>query len=97
MKISIIGGGNFGTAIAEGLLAAKFSKAKDITITRRKTELLEDFANRGVQVTSNNAAAVKNAGLVLLAVKPYQVAEVMAGITPVLSSCLLYTSPSPRD
>ena len=35
-KIAIIGGGNLGTAIAEGLLKSKFSKAADIIITKTK-------------------------------------------------------------
>ena len=34
-KIAIIGGGNLGSAIAEGLLKSKFAKAADITITKR--------------------------------------------------------------
>ena len=38
-KIAIIGGGNLGTAIAEGLLKSKFSKASDITVTRRNTSV----------------------------------------------------------
>ncbi len=77
-KIAIIGGGNLGTAIAEGLLKSKFCKPADITITKRKVITLEKLKERGVQVTSANAAAVANSELVILAVKPYQVADVLA-------------------
>jgi pyrroline-5-carboxylate reductase len=80
MKIAIIGGGNLGTAIAEGLLKSKFCKPADITITKRNTGTLKALADKGVTVTSNNNEAVKKSELVLLAVKPFQVAEVVAGI-----------------
>ncbi len=78
-KIAIIGGGNLGTAIAEGLLKSKFCKAGDITITKRNTATLKALESKGVKVTSDNAVAVKSASLVILAVKPFQVAEVLNG------------------
>ena len=51
-KIAIIGGGNLGTAIAEGLLKSKFCKAADITITKRKISTLQELKERGVKVTA---------------------------------------------
>lgn len=80
MKIAIIGGGNLGTAIAEGLLKSKFCKPADITITKRNIATLKALADKGVNVTSNNNEAVKKSELVLLAVKPFQVADVVAGL-----------------
>lgn len=80
MKIAIIGGGNLGTAIAEGLLKSKFCKPADITITKRNITTLKALADKGVNVTSNNNEAVKKSELVLLAVKPFQVADVVAGL-----------------
>ncbi len=76
-KIAIIGGGNLGTAIAEGLLKSKFCKASDITITKRKIITLENLKNMGVAVTSDNAEAVRKSDLIILAVKPYQVSDVL--------------------
>jgi len=76
-KIAIIGGGNLGTAIAEGLLKSKFSKPSDITVTKRKIETLEKLKEKGVKITSENAQAVRNSQLVILAVKPYQVSDVL--------------------
>jgi pyrroline-5-carboxylate reductase len=76
-KIAIIGGGNLGTAVAEGLLESKFCKATDITITKRKIGTLQKLSERGVKVTADNAAAVAASDLVILAVKPYQVGDVL--------------------
>ena len=39
-SITIIGGGNLGKAIAEGLIASKFVRPNQITITRRNTASL---------------------------------------------------------
>ena len=85
-KIAIIGGGNLGTAIAEGLLKSKFCKPADITITKRKIVTLEKLKERGVHVTSENTEAVFNSELVILAVKPYQVTDVLTSFKNVLST-----------
>lgn len=84
-KIAIIGGGNLGTAIAEGLLKSKFSKPADIYITKRNTSTLKSLESRGVKVTSVNADAVSKSDIVILAVKPYQVSEVLNGFKDKLS------------
>lgn len=76
-KIAIIGGGNLGSAIAEGLLKSKFCKASEITITKRKVITLQKLKDKGVHITTNNAEAVNNSDLVILAVKPYQVGDVL--------------------
>ncbi len=84
-KITIIGGGNLGVAIAEGLTASKFSKPADITVTRRRIDLLKDLEEKGINISTDNAAAVKKADVIILAVKPFQVSEVLAGIRAAVS------------
>ena len=78
-NIAIIGGGNLGIAIAEGLLKSKFCKPAEITVTRRKLNLLETLKKKGVNITSDNSLAVKNADVIIMAVKPFQIAEVLQG------------------
>jgi pyrroline-5-carboxylate reductase len=79
-KITIIGGGNLGTAIAEGLLKSKFSKAADIIVTKRNISTLKSLKDQGIGVTDDNSAAVKKSEVIILAVKPFQVADVLNGI-----------------
>lgn len=86
MKITIIGGGNLGTAMAEGLLKSKFCTAADITITKRNTATLKDIAAKGVKVTADNLSAVKKADIIILAVKPFQIADVIKGFKDALTS-----------
>jgi pyrroline-5-carboxylate reductase len=86
MKVSIIGGGNLGTAIAEGLLKSKFVKATDITVTKRNISTLKSLKEKGIKVTSDNVEAVKNSELIILAVKPFQIASVLDGFKKALTS-----------
>ncbi|HMD00588.1 MAG TPA: NAD(P)-binding domain-containing protein, partial [Ferruginibacter sp.] len=83
-RIAIIGGGNLGTAIAEGLLKSKYCKPADISITKRNVATLKALQDKGVHVTDNNSDAVKKSELVILAVKPFQVKDVLAGFQKVL-------------
>jgi len=84
-KIAIIGGGNLGSAIAEGLVKSRFTQASDIIVTRRNTQLLDGLAAKGVMVTSDNAEAVRQASIVILAVKPYNVRDILRELSPALS------------
>ncbi len=77
MKIAIIGGGNLGSAIAEGLIHSSFCKPSDITITRRNTSALSALAASGCIVHSDNKKAVQQSEIILLAVKPYNYADII--------------------
>lgn len=85
-SIAIIGGGNLGQAIAEGLLNSKFCKASDIIITRRNAAKLDHLKKKGVSISSDNKVAVKNAKIILLCVKPFQAKEVLKEISKSLNS-----------
>jgi pyrroline-5-carboxylate reductase len=85
-KIAIIGGGNLGSAIAEGLLKSKFAKAADITITKRNISTLKHLEAKGIKVIADNISAVRNSELVILAVKPFQVKDVIDGLKKELTA-----------
>jgi pyrroline-5-carboxylate reductase len=84
-KIAIIGGGNLGSAIAKGLIHTSSISAASVFVTRRRSQLLAPLAQLGVTTGSDNGAAVKEADIVFLAVKPYQMQEVLEEVTAVLS------------
>ena len=77
-NVSIIGGGNLGAAIAEGLLSSKFLTAEELIITRRNTIPLSNFSARGVRVTSDNGEAIRKSTYIIMALKPYQVKEFLS-------------------
>src|SRR5258707_3857616 len=78
--IAIIGGGNLGMAIAEGLIKSQFVTPQQITITRRNVELLENLKSQGVHVTSDNAKAIEKSEVIIVALKPYNVKDVLEGL-----------------
>src|SRR5580692_6229473 len=79
-KIAIIGGGNLGTAIAEGLIQSGFASPKHILITKRNIQTLHGLERKGVLVSDKNEEAIRYADLVILAVKPFQVNEILRSV-----------------
>lgn len=79
-KIAIIGGGNLGTAIAEGLIQSRFVLPKQILITKRNIATLHGLERKGVLVSDKNEEAVRYADLIILAVKPFQVNDVLGAL-----------------
>lgn len=85
-RIAIIGGGNLGTALAQGWKEAGTFKAKHITVTRRRPEKLAHLSALGIQTTSNNQQAVLDADVVVLAIQPGQLDEVLQEIAPLIDA-----------
>lgn len=81
-KISILGGGNLGSSIATGLLNAKIVEPQHLTLTRRRLHLIEYFAKLGVNTITDNAEAISDTDLIILAVKPHQVFPILEEISP---------------
>lgn len=79
-KISVIGAGNLGISIVEGLLKAGYSPEK-IWATRRDLTHIEALGKSGVNITTDNSEAVKNTDIIILSVKPFQVKEVVESIS----------------
>jgi pyrroline-5-carboxylate reductase len=91
-KIAIIGGGNLGTAIAEGLVKSGFMLPEHIMVTKRNISTIQYLENKGILVSDNNLEAVGYAQTVVLAVKPFQIADVLAGIRSKLTEKHLIVS-----
>lgn len=78
LSIAIIGGGNLGTAIAEGLIGSGFISPGQLWVTRRNPAMLHHLATMGIHTGSGNREAVHQAKIIILAVKPFQLKEVLA-------------------
>jgi pyrroline-5-carboxylate reductase len=83
INIGIIGGGNLGRSVAEGFLKSGIEASK-IVVTRRKVHLLDDLQSKGVRIEKENHKAVSGQNVIILAVKPYQAAEILKELHPVL-------------
>jgi pyrroline-5-carboxylate reductase len=79
-KIAIIGGGNLGISIAEGLIKSGYTAPENIIVTRRRVHLLDQLKEKGVQTMTNNIDAVEMSDLVIVAVKPHQIKNLLLEI-----------------
>ncbi len=83
-KIGIIGAGNIGGAIARGLVKHANVNPGNITISRRKADLLQPFAEMGMNCTSNDPDVVSASELVIIAVLPGQAHGVLESVKDLL-------------
>ena len=67
-RVAIIGCGNIGISLLQGLLKQQNIPACDITATRRNIEELAYLKGLGVNMLSDNIAAVNNSDLIIIAV-----------------------------
>lgn len=84
-KIAIIGAGNLGIAIAEGLVNKELNKPNEIYLTRRKVDLLKSYSDKGFQVTVDNLEAASNSRVIFLCVQPKQLEKVLKELNPALT------------
>lgn len=78
MKVAIIGAGTIGGAIARCLVES--GQYETVMATRRNARKLSDLEKLGVVVDLDNRQAAESADLVVLAVKPSNVLEVVGEI-----------------
>ena len=79
-NIAILGGGNIGISIAKGLQKSKLVDAKNIYVTRRNISAIIDYKEKGFRVIANNKEAVENSEVIIIAVQPQQVNELIEDI-----------------
>jgi pyrroline-5-carboxylate reductase len=85
MQISFIGFGNMAKAMAKGLL-----QDVNITLSAAAPSLSSGLNQEGIKTYSNNLSVVADANVIILAVKPWQIATVFHEIRSSLSpDCLI--------
>ncbi|PPD58346.1 pyrroline-5-carboxylate reductase [Dehalogenimonas etheniformans] len=93
MKIAFIGGGNMGRAMISAIIDKGLAEPEDITVADVKEESREAIVlDLGVFATPSNLAAVKDAEVIILAIKPQNLADVTADLAGKLDSCQLVLS-----
>jgi len=76
-KIAIIGAGNIGKSIANGLVQSGEFSSENIILTRRKLHLLDPMKDQGFRVSGDNIEAVRQAEIIIIAVEPQQTDAVL--------------------
>lgn len=79
MKVSIIGGGNMGGAIALGMAEGSKISPADITVINRTAKRTQDIKNKNSQINAvfGDYSSLKGADIIILGIKPWLVQEVL--------------------
>ena len=80
--LAILGAGNMGLAIADGVIRSGFLSPSEITLVRRNTSILSEYEKLGCKVSCDLVSSAKEADAVLLAVKP----QMLKDVFPLISS-----------
>jgi len=93
VKIGFIGGGAMGEAILSAILNKGIGTPRDVTVSDIDQTRCQHLRHKyGVAVTADNLAAAGKNDVVLLAIKPQNLAEVMAELKGRLQSSQLVIS-----
>ncbi|HSH74516.1 MAG TPA: pyrroline-5-carboxylate reductase [Longimicrobiales bacterium] len=80
-RLAVLGGGNLGRALALGWVGAGRFAPSDIHVTRRQADKLHDLRSMGYYTTADNAEAVRECDVVVMAVQPQQLDELLGDIS----------------
>ena len=91
--VAVIGGGKMGGILAQGMIDRKILSANRITVTDIDSSRLEYLqSSLKVQVSKDNKKAVRDADIIILAVKPQNFPETLKEIRPVANKSKLFIS-----
>ncbi|MFI3280119.1 MAG: pyrroline-5-carboxylate reductase dimerization domain-containing protein [Rikenellaceae bacterium] len=83
MKISVIGGGNMGGAIAFGAITQGVAEAREVTISHLSEKMRPLFGHflPLVKLENRNCETITGSDFIVIAVKPWMVEQVIAEIS----------------
>ncbi len=82
-KIGFIGGGKMASAIIKGIINSSWCDSENILVSDKNSEALFSLKNNfKVNTTNSNIELVKNSQIILLAVKPFVLREILQEIKP---------------
>jgi pyrroline-5-carboxylate reductase len=79
-RLAMLGTGNMGSAVLAGALRAGVAPSHVVATARRPERAEQVAAEHGVRVTADNVEAVRGADVVVVAVKPKDVAALLTAI-----------------
>ena len=86
-KIAIIGGGKMGSIIAQGLFEQKIFSKRNITVTDINSARLDYIrSTMGLKVSHDNINSAKNADIIVIAVKPQNMAATLTEFSSVIDA-----------
>lgn len=80
MKVSVIGGGTIGTAVAIALRGG----GHEVVVTRRSTGKIEGLTGKGISVSNDNMDAINKTGITVISLKPLDAIAVLKELKDLL-------------
>lgn len=85
-KIGFIGGGKMASAIIKGIINSRWCENSNIWVSDKNTSALEHLSSSfGVKTVQSNSDIVKNSNIILFAVKPFVLRDVLNEIKPFIT------------
>lgn len=85
-KIGFIGSGKMANAIIKGIIDSNFCEAKNIFVSDLNKEALEKVKEEfKLNTTLENAEVVKNSNVIIMAVKPFVLKNVLSELKPFIT------------
>jgi pyrroline-5-carboxylate reductase len=79
MRIGVLGAGNMGEALIAGLVKASIVEARQVQASRRSEVALAYLRESyGIDTTTDNCALVRDSDIIILAIKPQAMVDVLA-------------------
>lgn len=92
-SVSFIGAGNMAEALIRGLLTAGTVAPEQVVATDIRADRLDQLKQQyGIGIETDNAVAASRADIMILAVKPQQMSEVLASLNPPIGKSKLVVS-----
>ena len=92
-KVGFIGGGKMGGVLAGGIVSHRLVPASHVIVADVVKERLDELAKTyGIVVTQDNKRVAREADILVLAVKPQNMGEVLAELAPVVGKSHLVIS-----
>jgi pyrroline-5-carboxylate reductase len=92
-KIGVVGGGKMGGALIGGMISSGLFPAAAVTVADTDENRLAELGKAyGVTATTDNRVAVRGADIVILSVKPQNMAEVLSALAEAATPATLFIS-----
>lgn len=81
LKVAIIGGGNIGSSVAQGLIKSGVIKPENMIVTNLLLEVIQPLHDElGITIMTDNREAIQKSDIVIVALKPYVGPKVLADL-----------------
>jgi len=91
-NIAIVGAGNLGQSLANGLVDSGEFSPEQFGLSRRNLIKLDKLKKRGFRVSSNNKEIITNAEIIVISVLPQKINQILDELKPSIKSDQLIIS-----